>query len=102
MEREDRPCRSGHPGDVDMSASTPTAGYPVHAVATFARRENEFRAWFTDWTAQCGATGTESGRAAFGLAGSARKLELCVKCFPGRHWNSCGIAKPIDETERMG
>lgn len=80
-----------------MSADTPSVGYPVHAVATFAHVINPHGARFTEWTAQCGATGTMTG-STFGRAGSARRAELCVGCFPAKHWNSCRIDAPQDLT----
>jgi len=52
---------------------------------------------WVDWTAQCGATGTEmSGE--FSRAGSARRLELCPECFPGRDHNACALTAPRDIT----
>lgn len=68
-----------------MSASTPTVGYPVHAVARYARTTNPHGARFTTWQAACGATGTTTGHDTFGVAGSARWRELCTTCFPARH-----------------
>lgn len=72
-----------------MSAYTVTAGYPVHRVATFSPWTNPHGVTFTDWTAACGASDTATGHpgpygSPFGTAGSARKLELCPTCFPGR------------------
>lgn len=64
-----------------MSADTPVVGYPVHRVATYSRWTNPHGAVFTDWTAACGATGSESGHRPFGKAGSARRAELCRVCF---------------------
>ena len=78
-----------------MSASTITVGYPVHRLATFSPWTNQHGVQFTDWIAACGAIGTKSGHPSsysgpFGTAGSARRLELCPTCFPGRqmhgHW----------------
>lgn len=83
-----------------MSADTPSVGYPVHAVASFARITNQHGARFIDWTAQCGDSGTTTG--ALGKAGSARKAELCRECFPTGHWNSCKIDQPQDLTPRGG
>lgn len=83
-----------------MSADTPSVGYPVHAVASFARITNRHGARFIDWTAQCGATGTTTG--ALGRAGSARRAELCVGCFPAKHWNSCKIDQPQNLTPTEG
>lgn len=72
-----------------MSADTPTAGYPVHRVAQFSRWTNQHGVQFTDWVAACGAEGYLAGfMSKFGKAGDARRLELCVSCFPGRV--SCG------------
>jgi len=80
-----------------MPADTPTAGYPVHAVDTYARGSNGWGVKWVDWTAQCGATGTEmSGE--FSRAGSARRLELCPECFPGRDHNACALTAPRDIT----
>jgi hypothetical protein len=42
-----------------MSASTPVAGYPVHAVTEVRRWTNEFGARFTGWRGLCAATGIE-------------------------------------------
>lgn len=68
-----------------MSASTVTAGHPVHRVETFRRWTNQHGCAFTDWTAPCGAARTESGHhGALRQAGAARRLELCPTCFPGR------------------
>lgn len=68
-----------------MSASTVTVGYPVHALASYRRWTNQYEARFTDWTAVCGASGTTAGQlGVFGVAGTARKRELCPACFPGR------------------
>lgn len=71
-----------------MSALTPVAGYPVHAVAEYARWRNRYETPFTDWRGRCGAVGTNSGHGPFNQAGSARKRELCPKCFPGGFHNA--------------
>lgn len=89
MVRNAYPCYSR-----PMTTSTKTAGYPVHAVAEFTRWTNPHGARFTNWVAQCGANGTLSGHDAFGLAGSARRAELCAACFPGRHWNGAKYGDP--------
>ncbi len=84
-----------------MPADTPTAGYPVHAVATFSRGCNEWGAAWVDWVAQCGATGTQMGARTGGdflRAGSCRSRELCPSCFPGGRHNACRIDKPRDIT----
>lgn len=83
-----------------VSADTPSVGYPVHAVASFVRVVTPHGVPFVNWTAQCGASDTKQGRpsTAFGRAGSARKAELCVGCFPAKHWNSCRIDQPQDLT----
>lgn len=83
-----------------MPADTPTIGYPVHAVASFTRVITKNGVPFVDWTAQCGQQSTKQGtpRTAFGKAGSARKAELCVGCFPTKHWNSCRLDAPQDLT----
>lgn len=80
-----------------MSALDLTAGYPVHAVAEYREWQNAHCASFTDWTAVCGATGTESGFAGFapGLAGSARRAELCRSCWPAGHATQHGSPKRI-------
>lgn len=80
-----------------MPADTPTVGYPVHAVATYSWDCNEHGTRWVNWTAQCGATGVEMG-GRFLRAGSARRLELCPKCFPGRDHNACLLTKPRDIT----
>lgn len=73
-----------------MSASTITVGYPVHRVVEFSRWTNPHGVAFTDWKAACGAKDTATGHpnsygtGPFGTAGSARRLELCTECFPGR------------------
>lgn len=82
-----------------MSAVTAVAGYPVHAVVSFTRRTNPHGARFTDWRGACGATGTETGHGPFGLAGSARRLELCPACFPGRSWYAVHYADPVEMVE---
>jgi hypothetical protein len=64
-----------------VSADDLTAGYPVHAVASYQPWTNPHGAAFTDWTASCGVTGTIAGRS-FGRAGSARRRELCATCWP--------------------
>jgi hypothetical protein len=88
-------------GEVDlMTTSTKTAGYPVHAVGKFVRWTNQHQVHFTDWLARCGARGSESGHRPFGLAGSARRLELCPTCFPGRDWNGAGAGEPEELTDR--
>jgi hypothetical protein len=70
-----------------MSTYTETVGYPVHRVVTYSRWENQHGAKFTDWTSACGVSRTASGQlGVFGLAGTARRLELCPDCFPGRTW----------------
>lgn len=68
-----------------MSALDKTAGYPVHAVASYRRWTNPNGVKFTDWTATCGATGTRNGHGSFGLARSARRAELCRECWPAGH-----------------
>lgn len=78
-----------------MTADTPTAGYPVHAVARYAVTTNPHGVRFTAWEAQCATRGSQVGTSPFGRAGSARRLELCPKCFPGRTWNACKIDKPV-------
>lgn len=73
-----------------MSASTITAGYPVHRVVEFSRWSNPHGVKFTDWKAACGASDTASGHPGgygtgpFSTAGHARRAELCPACFPGR------------------
>lgn len=83
-----------------MSAATKVVGYPAHAVWRFAQWENQHRAKFTSWAARCGASGTESGHAPFGLAGSARRKELCRTCFPGQDWNACWTGEPERVSDR--
>lgn len=80
-----------------MSADTITAGYPVHAVATFRRWENDFGMKGVKFTAQCGFAGSV-GSFGFGKAGSARSRELCPRCFPGYDHNACKIDPPQDLT----
>jgi hypothetical protein len=86
-----------------MSTDTKTAGYPVHAVAQFVRWTNPFQARFTDWVASCGTRGSMSGHGAFGLAGSARRRELCTTCFPGQDWNGSVVGKPeeLSDVEQL-
>lgn len=67
-----------------MSATDVAAGYPVHAVTTFRRWTNPHGVQFTEWTATCGATGTETGHR-LKTAQSARWRELCRTCWPARH-----------------
>jgi hypothetical protein len=67
-----------------VSACTPTAGYPVHAVKTYRLWRNPHGAAFLSWRGACGATGTISGHE-LGTAGAARKRELCRTCFPAGH-----------------
>ena len=83
-----------------MSASTKTVGYPVHAVARYARWTNPYGARFTTWAAHCGARGELSGHGPFGEAGSARRRELCVQCFPGQHWNAAPDREPEEVADR--
>lgn len=78
-----------------MPADTLTIGYPAHAVATYSWDVNDYGTRTVEWTAQCGATGTETG-GRFLPAGSARRLELCPQCFPGRKHNACKLDKPKD------
>jgi hypothetical protein len=67
-----------------MSVMDLAIGYPVHAVATYRYWVNPHGVRFIDWTAPCGARGTEivKGLSAFKPAGSARRAELCEKCWP--------------------
>lgn len=65
-----------------MSATDLSAGYPVHAVVSYRNWTNPHGVLFMDWTATCGATGTESGHNSFKTAVSARKRELCRECWP--------------------
>jgi hypothetical protein len=67
-----------------MSAMDLAVGYPVHAVATYRVWSNSHGVQFVDWTAACSASGTESGSGlgVFRPAGSARRAELCEKCWP--------------------
>lgn len=83
-----------------MSTSTKTAGYPVHAVAKYARWTNQHQAAFTDWRAHCGAEGYLTGHDSFGQAGTALKAELCPRCFSGRHWNGAPAGDPVEVTDR--
>jgi hypothetical protein len=71
-----------------MSASTITAGYPVHRVITYRLWVNQHRVQFTDYTAACGKSDTLAGSSPFGRAGTARRLELCPTCFPGKTWGA--------------
>lgn len=75
-----------------MSALTPVAGYPAHAVMEYSRWRNQHGVPFTDWRGRCGAQGTSSGHGPFNKAGSARNRELCSKCFPG------GLHNAVDDT----
>lgn len=89
-----------------MSALTVTAGYPVHRVAQYARWANQHGANFTDWVAPCGFGGTASGHpngytSPFGKAGSARRLELCPNCFPGRDMHG-HFPDPIEVPSERG
>lgn len=84
-----------------MSALTEAAGYPVHAVAEFARWTNQYQVPFTTWRAHCGTEGTVSGHGPFNLAGQARRLELCETCFPGRQHNAAPAGGPA-EVPRWG
>lgn len=68
-----------------MSAVDVTVGYPVHAVETYAQRNNGHGVTLTDWRATCGAVGQAIGARPFGVSGSARWRELCARCFPARH-----------------
>lgn len=68
-----------------MGVTDLTVGYPVHAVASYRNWTNRYDARFMDWTAICGATGSKSGHSSFGTAVSARKRELCRKCWPDGH-----------------
>lgn len=68
-----------------MSAADITVGYPVHAVARYAQRDNGHGVTLTDWQATCGATGQAVGSNPFGVSGSARWRELCPACWPARH-----------------
>lgn len=81
-----------------MSTSTITAGYPVHAVKTYRHWQNDQGAWMTDWTAHCGVSRSEGGQRAFGTAGSARRLEMCPQCFPGRQYNNVNYPYPVNES----
>jgi hypothetical protein len=80
-----------------VSAADPVVGYPAHAVAAFLRWSNAHGARFTDWTAVCGATGTTSGHARFGLSGTARRAELCTGCWPSRS-HADPHPDPVDRT----
>lgn len=71
-----------------MSAGTITAGYPVHRVATYRPWVNQHRVQFTDYAAACGKADTLAGSNPFGQAGTARRLELCPICFPGKTWGA--------------
>jgi hypothetical protein len=86
-----------------VSADTPTAGYPVHAVERFHSAQSEHRVMTTTWRGQCGTSGTIVGDPSFSRAGNARKLELCPQCFPGRHWRTCRIDAPhqVDTKEEV-
>lgn len=79
-----------------MSTGTVTVGYPVHALKTYRYWKNRHGAWMTDWTAHCGASGGAGGKHTFGVAGNARRLELCPRCFPGRKHNGVNYPDPID------
>lgn len=68
-----------------MSADTLTAGYPVHRVVSYWPWTNPHGAQFTDYTAACGLTDTLVGRNSFGRAGTARRKELCSRCFPNQN-----------------
>lgn len=87
-----------------MSVLTPTAGYPVHAIAKICRWESGMGSRFTSWRAQCGARGDAGTWATLDTAGSARRLELCEVCFPGRNHNACKDVVPIQVTtvEELG
>lgn len=79
-----------------MSTGTITAGYPVHAVKTYRYWQSIHGSWMTDWTAHCGVSRSEGGKKRFGVAGSARRMELCSQCFPGRRHDSVSYPDPID------
>lgn len=81
-----------------MSSLDPTVGYPVHAVAEYAMRENPHGIRLTDWRAACGATGQSVGRDPFGRAGSARVRELCRQCWPAGHTTYHPAPKRVDAT----
>jgi hypothetical protein len=83
-----------------VSASTPVAGYPAHAVVEYRRWTNEFGARFTDWRGLCAATGIDTGHEPLRLAGAARKQELCRRCFPWRGWEPAqSLSAPREVTE---
>jgi hypothetical protein len=63
-----------------MSASTITAGYPVHRVIEWSQWANDHGARFTDYRAACGHAETVTSQ--LGRAGNARERELCKECFP--------------------
>lgn len=84
-----------------MTTSTKTAGYPVHAVAQIVRWTNPHGARFTDWRAHCGAEGYLTGHDSLGVAGTARKAELCPRCFQGRHWNGAPAGEPVELADRQ-
>jgi hypothetical protein len=65
-----------------MSANTLTVGYPVHVVAAYRRTTNPHCVQFTDYRTVCGIEDTTTS--GFGRAGTARRLELCLDCFPTR------------------
>lgn len=77
-----------------MSALTKVIGYPVHAVAKFVRWENTYQVTFTAWVARCGAEGNKARHEPFDTAGSARRQELCPKCFPGRDHRAAAEGEP--------
>ena len=78
-----------------MSALTITAGYPVHAVKKYYEWTNEHGVLFVDWLAHCGAKGTLTGHRPFGMAGSARRAELCRVCFPGQRHDAAVYPEPV-------
>lgn len=84
-----------------MSTGTVTVGYPVHALKTYRYWKNRHGVWMTDWTAHCGASGGAGGKYTFGVAGNARRLELCPQCFPGRKHNGVNYPDPIDLSAGM-
>lgn len=65
---------------------TATIGYPVHAVRTYSDWQNDHGVWITRYATACGREDSTIGRApsVFGDVLSARRLELCEACFPGR------------------
>lgn len=57
-----------------------TAGFPVHRVAVWAKRDNGVK----EYRAVCGVEDytTKAFGTVLGTASSARRAELCPKCWP--------------------